>query len=136
MAPYDDKVVLVSEALVLKGLQYLQVFGCIRLPSQRTLRDFNHCVSAITGFSSAVDQQLMRAADIDKCPERQKYVHSFMTRCTSKKTWFATSIVAPSMGFATLATSTSTFSSSKHRLKMILPIAMNYTHVKMMLVLM
>jgi len=31
-------------------------------------------VNATTGFLSAVDQQLMRAADVDKCPERQKYV--------------------------------------------------------------
>ena len=46
--------------------------GWIRLPSQRTRRDYTHCVSATTGFSSAVDQQLMCAADVDKCPERQK----------------------------------------------------------------
>ena len=74
MAPFDDQVVSVSEALVWKSLQCSQVSGCIRLPSQRTLRDYTHCVSAATGFLSAVDQQLMRAADVDKCPERQKYV--------------------------------------------------------------
>jgi len=67
VAPLDDQVVSVSEALVWSS-------GCIRLPSQRTLRDYTHCVSATTGFLSTVDQQLMRAADVDKCPERQKYL--------------------------------------------------------------
>jgi len=57
-----------------KAYDTLRSSGCIRLPSQRTLRDYTHCVSATTGFSSAVDRQLMCAADVDKCPERQKYV--------------------------------------------------------------
>jgi len=38
--------------------------GVIKLPSQRTLKDYTHFVAAATGFSAAVDQQLIEAADI------------------------------------------------------------------------
>ena len=57
-----------------KAYDTLRSSGCIRLPSQRTLRDYTHCVSATTGFSSAVDKQLMQAANINESPEWQKYV--------------------------------------------------------------
>lgn len=49
--------------------------GCIRLPSQRTLRDYTYYVKACTGFSSEVDDMLRKAADIDSCPERDKCVN-------------------------------------------------------------
>lgn len=48
--------------------------GCIRLPSQRTLRDYTYYVKASTGFSKEVDEMLMKAADITACPEREKCV--------------------------------------------------------------
>lgn len=48
--------------------------GCIRLPSQRTLRDYTHYVKASTGFSGEVDQMLVNAADVQSCPERNKCV--------------------------------------------------------------
>ena len=57
-----------------KAYETLRASGCVKLPSQRTLRDYTHCVNATTGFSTAVDQQLMQAADISKCPEWQKHV--------------------------------------------------------------
>ena len=48
--------------------------GCIRLPSQQTLRDYTYYVKASTGFSSEGDEMLMKAADISSCPERDKCV--------------------------------------------------------------
>ena len=66
-----------------KAYETLRASGCVKLPSQRTLRDYTHCVNATTGFSTAVDQQPMQAADISKCPEWQKHV--VLVKCTSKK---------------------------------------------------
>ena len=36
--------------------------GCVKLPSQRTLGDYTHYVTACTGFSSKIDQMLIKAA--------------------------------------------------------------------------
>ena len=36
----------------------LRKTGCLSLPSQRTLRDYTHFAKAVSGFSTAVDQQL------------------------------------------------------------------------------
>ena len=48
--------------------------GCLSLPSQRTLRDYTHFAKAVSGFSTAVDQQLIEAAEIATCPEWKKCV--------------------------------------------------------------
>ena len=56
-----------------RAYETLRSSGCIHLPSQRTLRDYTHFVSAATGFSEEVDKMLAIAADVDKCPEREKY---------------------------------------------------------------
>ena len=48
--------------------------GIISLPSQRTLCDYSNCIKAKAGFSNDVDIQLMRAADVSKCPDWHKYV--------------------------------------------------------------
>ena len=46
----------------------------IKLPSQRTLRDYTYYTEACVGFSSTVDRQLIEAAGITSCPEFEKYV--------------------------------------------------------------
>lgn len=48
--------------------------GCILLPSQRTLRDYSHCVKAGSGYSTEEDRQLMRAANICSCPDWHKLI--------------------------------------------------------------
>ena len=48
--------------------------GVIKLPLQRTLKDYTHYIQATPGFSPKVDQQLMEAAEIATCPEFKKYV--------------------------------------------------------------
>ena len=52
---------------------YEELRGVLKLPSQRTLRDYTHYVKAATGFSTEVDQMLVRAAKVVSCPEREKY---------------------------------------------------------------
>ena len=57
-----------------KAYETIRESGCIHLPSQRTLRDYSHCVKASAGYSSDVDLQLIRAANILTCPEWHKFV--------------------------------------------------------------
>ena len=61
-----------------KGYEMLRNSGCIRLPSQRTLRDYTHYTTTTIGFSAEVDDQLRSA--IDMIEERNKYV--IMNTCT------------------------------------------------------
>ena len=66
--------------LVIKWCLYLrhlsskgyETLGCIKLPSQRTLRDYTHYTNATIGFSAEVDQHLVDTADLSK--DLNKYV--------------------------------------------------------------
>ena len=40
--------------------------GCVKLPSQRTLRDYTHYANVTIGFSAEVDQHLFDVADLSK----------------------------------------------------------------------
>ena len=42
-----------------KGYETLRQSGVLKLPSQRTLRDYTHYIPATTGFSAKVDEMLM-----------------------------------------------------------------------------
>ena len=48
--------------------------GVVNLPSQRTLRDYTYHTRASTGFSAAVDQQLVAAAGLGTCPDRERSI--------------------------------------------------------------
>ena len=50
----------------------LRKSNCVKLPSQKTLRDYTYYTSTNIGFSDAVDEQLLRMADMSK--EMNKYV--------------------------------------------------------------
>ena len=52
----------------------LHNLGCLLLPSERTLRDYSQCVKSETGFSAAVDSQLLSAANMSPCKEWEKLV--------------------------------------------------------------
>ena len=52
----------------------LRQSGVLKLPSQRTLRDYTHHTEAAPGFSSEVDSMLIKAIEISTCPERNKCV--------------------------------------------------------------
>jgi len=48
--------------------------GVLKLPSQRTLRDYTYHTASKAGFSLGVDQQIMDNANILSCTEREKNV--------------------------------------------------------------
>ncbi len=52
----------------------LRESGCIKLPSQRTLRDYTYYVKAKVGFSNEVDTMLKRAAEVFPSKELAQYV--------------------------------------------------------------
>ena len=45
-----------------KSYELLRKTGCIKLPSQRTLRDYTHYISTTIGFSTEIDQNLLDVA--------------------------------------------------------------------------
>jgi len=55
-----------------KSYELLRNSGCIKLPSQRTLRDYTHYIKSQIGFSSEIDRALVDAADLSK--DHNKYV--------------------------------------------------------------
>ena len=57
-----------------RAYETLRESGVIRLPSQRTLRDYTNHVNAKIGFSHEVDQQLMDASSVLTIEEWQKCV--------------------------------------------------------------
>ena len=57
-----------------RAYETLRESGCLYLPSQRTLRDYSQCVKSTAGFSTAVDQQLMAAANLTTCKPWEKLV--------------------------------------------------------------
>ena len=63
--------------------------GTIRLPSQKTLRDYTHHTKVTVGFSKEVDKQLQVATKMSSCPEREKCV---IMRCICVKTLLTTTI--------------------------------------------
>ena len=58
--------------------EMLRESGAIKLPSQRTLRDYTYYTKTKSGFGDDVDWQLMEAVQIRTCPEREKYVALIM----------------------------------------------------------
>lgn len=57
-----------------KAYKTLRDSGCISLPSQRTLRDYTHCVNSTSGFSSDVDSLLIQASHVSSTAEWAKCI--------------------------------------------------------------
>lgn len=51
----------------------LRISGCLRLPSQHTLRDYTHHIKVAPRFSHVVDKLLSTTANVESCPERERY---------------------------------------------------------------
>ena len=47
-----------------KAYELLRDSGCVKLPSQRTLRDYTHYISSAIGFSVEIDEQLLQVSDL------------------------------------------------------------------------
>ena len=56
------------------GYKMVRESGAIKLPSQRTLRDYTYVTETTAGFSANVDQQIMEAANIHECNIIDKYI--------------------------------------------------------------
>ena len=65
----------------------LRSSGVIKLPSDRTLRDYTNWTKLTTGLSTSVDQQLLIEANLDLLNTIVMFVSS-LTNAKSKKTWF------------------------------------------------
>ena len=59
-----------------KSYELLRKSGCIKLPSQSTLRDYTHCIPSGIGFSAEVDQNLLDVAFLNN--ELNKYIFLIM----------------------------------------------------------
>ena len=57
-----------------RAYESLRDSNVIKLPSQRTLRDYTFYTTAKPGFSASVDQQLLDCAQVESCPRRDLYV--------------------------------------------------------------
>ena len=55
-----------------KAYEILRQSGCIKLPSQRTLRDYTHYITTSIGFSAEVDSDFACVADLSR--DLNKYV--------------------------------------------------------------
>jgi len=52
----------------------LRTSGFLKLPSERTLRDYTHYIENSTGFSDAVDEMIVKEANLCNTPEWKKHV--------------------------------------------------------------
>ena len=52
----------------------LRSTGVLKLPSERTLRDYTHIVKSKPGLQQDVDEQLVKEAKLEEIPDHQKYV--------------------------------------------------------------
>ena len=52
----------------------LRTSGFIKLPSERTLRDYTQFFKSKSGFQAEIDQMLKKEAQLDKLPDHKKYV--------------------------------------------------------------
>ena len=85
-----------------KAYETLRASHCIKLPSQRTLRDYTHCVSSSAGFSADVDRHLMEIADVSKCPEFKKNVALVIDEMYIKEDLVYNKVTGALVGFSNL----------------------------------
>ena len=62
----------------------LRSSGLIKLPSERTLRDYTNWTKSTTGLSVSVDQQLLSEANIESC-DQNRYVCLIFDECKIKE---------------------------------------------------
>lgn len=85
-----------------KGYETLRESGCIRLPSQRTLRDYSNCFKATAGFSTEIDCQLVQAAQVETCHDWQKLVILLLDEMHIKENLVYDKYTGSVIGFANL----------------------------------
>ena len=85
-----------------KAYDTLRESGCIHLPSQRTLRDYSHCVDSGTGFSNEVDQNLLAAAKLESSPDYHRLVVLLMDEIYVKESLVYNKHTGKMIGFTDL----------------------------------
>ena len=97
--------------------------GVLKLPSQRTLRDYTHYIPSKVGFSAEVDRELLRVADYRGLEEWQKYVAVIMDEMHLKEDLVYNKVTGALMGF------TSVGDINDHLLKVCYQIHRHVVHV-------
>ena len=100
--PLMIKWCLYLKHLSSKAYETLRESGCINLPSQRTLRDYTHCVNSTCGFSKEIDAQLISAAKLDQLQEFEKCVSLIMDEMYIKEDLVYNKHSGAVVGFANL----------------------------------
>ena len=52
----------------------LRESGVLKLPSERTLRDYTYCIPPNTGFQGAVAEQLVKDSKLNTLPDSHKFI--------------------------------------------------------------
>lgn len=76
--------------------------GLLRLPSQRTLRDYTHYISAHIGFSGQVDMELLRAANYKELQEWEKCITLLIDEMHLKEDLVYDKVTGALIGFTSL----------------------------------
>ena len=63
----------------------LRTSGFIKLPSERTLRDYTHFIKSQSGFYNELDKMLATEAGLERLPEWQKHVVLLMDEIKVKE---------------------------------------------------
>lgn len=85
-----------------KSYEILRDSGCIKLPSKRTLRDYTHCITATSGFSSDVDRYLLKLLSIRDFQDFQKNFALIMDEMYIKEDLVYNKVTGALVGFANL----------------------------------
>lgn len=85
-----------------KAYATLRETGCLRLPSERTLRDYSHCFESRSGFSDHVDEQIMLAAKMESSPEWHRLVVLLMDEMYIKESLVYNKHTGQMVGFVDL----------------------------------
>lgn len=85
-----------------KVYQTLRNSGCIVLPSERTPRNYSHCVKATAGFLIEVDRQLSQAAKLTSYPEWHKFVILLLDEIHIKEQLVFNKYMGQTIGFTDL----------------------------------
>ena len=87
-----------------KAYTTLRESGCLHLPSERTLRDYSHCVESGSGFSEKVDEQLMLASKMKSSPEWHRLVLLLIDEMYIKESLVYNKHTGKMVGFVDLGT--------------------------------
>ena len=78
--------------------------GFIKLPSERTLRDYTHYFKSQTGFQREVNEQVLKESKVDQLQENRKYCALFLDEMKVKENLVYDKYTGEIVGFTSLGT--------------------------------